>query len=704
MNFLFHILVKMIKTIIPLLLSISFGLVDAQDHPVLLPQPQSIKYGTDIIKLSDLSIYQPPKVDPEDKFNSEELARFLKERTGISIPVSNKTKGKQILIVHSKLNPLPGLSEVSGPQSREAYTIKIDRNGIVIQGNSSAAAYYAIQTLRQMPEGSGEESYFPEAEINDYPVLPYRGLLVAFGEGAIYNEQFARDIIDELARFKSNQFMFYSESSIELDSFPLLGYKSKVSKETIRRLIKYARERHVDIIPFQALYGHLHDIFRIEKYSSLSTVPYGFEFDPTNPQARDMVRKMVNEISDLFPSPFFHIGFDETWFTRRLSRMQADGVAPLKDGKVIDANQYFLQQLNFVAGLLREKGKTGMAWLDIFINESLMDQFKNVPKDFYYPAWYYNTDTIQMNKWIDIMNKNNLKYFVQPSIDNWNDFYSTQMTYDNADLFLPLGKRKGALGMTQCLWTDAMVTLTRPSLVQIAYTAAGAWQKNNPDKKQFVQQYGFQHYDDPFYRTNMVLALNKIQESNDYLAGVFPSASQNQAWVDPFREYFLEIVRDNRESLQKSRISSEEALEALIRLENRYPDDPLVQSLNVISRMIDYTAMRALFAEYIHNRWTSPSELGKYQGFFLYYDLAGHCHSKATDLIDFFSELKNDYEKAYLNEYTRFKLGAAMARFDHEIQFWQKIQIKGMESTRLKLDPEKPLPDFYMIFDLKKDY
>lgn len=692
------------KRLVPLLFTILCFPAVAQKHPQLLPQPQQLKYGNNQLRLKELSIYLPPQAGKEDKFNAMQLNTFLKSRTGIDVRVITERKGNQIIITHGNGGALPVLNESRGPESREAYKVSIKKDGIIISGNSSAAAYYGIQTLRQMTEGSGNEAFFPEAEITDYPSLPYRGLLVAFGEGAIFNEQFTKDIIDELARFKSNQFLFYSESSIELDSFPLVGYKSKVPKETIRKLIEYARERHVDIVPFQALYGHLHDIFRIEKYSSLSTVPYGFEFDPTNPQARDMLSKMIREISDLFPSPFFHVGFDETWFTRRLARMQADGNAPLKDGKVIDPDEYFLQQLRFVAEQLRANGKTGMAWMDIFINEGLMGQFRNLPKDFYYPAWYYNDDTLEMNKWIDVMNKNNLKYFIQPSIDNWNDFYSTQMTYTNADLFLPLGKKKGALGMTQCLWTDAMITLTRPSLVQIAYTAAGAWQKDNPDRTHFVEQYGFLHWDDVFYRDRMIRALNEVQLANDYLTGVFSQASQNQAWVDPFREYYLAIVKDNKQNLQKSRIAAEEALETLIILQNKYPDDPMVQSLNVVCRMIEYTAMRALFAEYIYARWTGPAEKGKYQGFFLFYDLAGHCHSKATDLIDYYSELRSDYEKAYLNEYTKFKLGAALARFDHEIQFWQNIQIKGMESTRIELKPEEPLPDFYKTFDLKKDY
>ena len=175
--------------------ALAFVTVRAQDHPVLLPQPQQIKYGNNQVKIADLTIYLPAKSAPEDVFNANELAGFLKSRTGITVPVINEKKGKQVQLSHGNLPSLPGLDETSGPKCREAYTMKIDKNGIIIKGNSSAGAYYAIQTLRQMTEGSGINSFFPEAEISDYPALPYRGLLVPMGEGANYNEQFAREII-----------------------------------------------------------------------------------------------------------------------------------------------------------------------------------------------------------------------------------------------------------------------------------------------------------------------------------------------------------------------------------------------------------------------------------------------------------------------------------------------------------------------------
>ena len=157
------------KRFVHLLLLMSFTFCQAKDHPTLLPQPQEIRYGQSQVRISDLSIYLPFGSSPEDQFNANELAYFLKSRTGISIPLIPLKKGRQIIINHGNLPALPGLNETTGPNCREAHIIKITSEGIIVNGNSSAAAYYAVQTLRQLPEGTGDEAFFPEAEISDYP-------------------------------------------------------------------------------------------------------------------------------------------------------------------------------------------------------------------------------------------------------------------------------------------------------------------------------------------------------------------------------------------------------------------------------------------------------------------------------------------------------------------------------------------------------
>jgi len=76
------------------------GMLVAQDHPALLPEPQQIKYGKGSIQLSGLTIFLSPQSSTEDKFNAKQLSEALKKRTGISVPVVNEKNGKQIIVEH----------------------------------------------------------------------------------------------------------------------------------------------------------------------------------------------------------------------------------------------------------------------------------------------------------------------------------------------------------------------------------------------------------------------------------------------------------------------------------------------------------------------------------------------------------------------------------------------------------------------------
>ena len=78
---------------------------------------------------------------------------------------------------------------------------------------------------------------------------------------------------------KANQYYFYSEASIELDGYPLLNPGGRFSKQQVKRIVAYGRERHIDVIPFLELYGHLHDLLRVELYADLGAYPHAAELD-----------------------------------------------------------------------------------------------------------------------------------------------------------------------------------------------------------------------------------------------------------------------------------------------------------------------------------------------------------------------------------------------------------------------------------------
>ena len=123
--------------------------------------------------------------------------------------------------------------------------------------------------------------------------------------------------IDFLARWKGNQYYFYSELSIELKGYPLINPGARYTQEQVREIIRYARERHVDVVPCLEFYGHLHDLFRIERYGDLAALPHGGDLNPRDPRMQRMVEDWVGQMAALFPSPWFHIGLDEPWELER---------------------------------------------------------------------------------------------------------------------------------------------------------------------------------------------------------------------------------------------------------------------------------------------------------------------------------------------------------------------------------------------------
>ena len=76
--------------------------------------------------------------------------------------------------------------------------------------------------------------------------------------------------IDFLASWKANQYYFYSEGSIELDGYPLLMPDARYTKDQVKDIIAYGKERHIDVIPNMELYGHLHALCR---YADCHLIP-----------------------------------------------------------------------------------------------------------------------------------------------------------------------------------------------------------------------------------------------------------------------------------------------------------------------------------------------------------------------------------------------------------------------------------------------
>ncbi|MDE6339523.1 MAG: beta-N-acetylhexosaminidase, partial [Muribaculaceae bacterium] len=109
--------------------------------------------------------------NPQLRKNATMLAGYIKEITGMEIPVSEKTlsdglsKGKSILLSTELLSENP-----------EEYRIDVTPDIIMIGGATPAGNFYGIQTFRKsIPVGKSSVVEFPPVTISDSPQFGYRG-------------------------------------------------------------------------------------------------------------------------------------------------------------------------------------------------------------------------------------------------------------------------------------------------------------------------------------------------------------------------------------------------------------------------------------------------------------------------------------------------------------------------------------------------
>jgi len=643
-------------------------------HNALLPLPQRIHYGTGKLRLRGLGIRfaSPPSL--EDRFAAGELASALALNAGTSIPVwEGSGPGKTIVLNRTgPPDPLPAPDEQAGADSREAYFVKVSLSGVEIQARSSAGLFYGIQTLRQLVEGEGDQTALPEVEIQDWPSLAYRGIMVDMSHGALPTEQEVQRQIDFLARWKANQYYFYSEASIELEGFPLLNPKGMISQEQVRQIIAYGRERHVDVIPCLELYGHLHDLFRVEKYSGLAAFPHGGEFNPSNPKVMELLSDWSKQFMQLFSSPFVHIGFDETWQIE---------MAAKKEGSRSTPSQLFLEQLRNVAGLYQRQGRRVMAWADIIVKYP--EIVAKLPPGLLGVAWEYDSEE-GYKKWLDPLVAKGVPHIIATAVSFWRELVPDfEHTFDNIDTFLLAGRQSKAMGIINTMWLDSSQNLIRTAWAAIAYGAVSAWQSSPIDRSRFFGNYA-QVMVPATIATEVTQGLEKFSGAELRLQKALGQETIHMFWEDPLAAEILKKSTEHREDLRQTRLLAEDAQEHFSRALKLKGDPTQLSSLLLGSRMLDYAGLKFLTAVELTDRWKELGPKINKQTWWNTFDSewSYQSHCRLVDLMDQITELRSDYRSAWLAEYTEYRLDSTLGRWDAEYEYWRRLQARFRAFSR----------------------
>src|SRR6476660_6835005 len=213
---------KMHIRVFILLIVFSINKFSGAQNTLVIPQPVSMAVHKGNFFISPTTVLIAK--DPEDLKAAKFLNDYLIKIYGISLPVSNKALKGFIKLTTRKFIKAPG---------KDAYSLKVNKNGVLIEGDTYAGTFYGIQSLIQLLPVNGihqgnkktRSLLVPFVTMNDYPRFDYRGMHLDVARH-FFPIPFIKKYIDYLALHKMNFFHWHLTDDqgwrIEIKKYPLL--------------------------------------------------------------------------------------------------------------------------------------------------------------------------------------------------------------------------------------------------------------------------------------------------------------------------------------------------------------------------------------------------------------------------------------------------------------------------------------------------
>ena len=366
----------------------------------VVPLPQEVSLNAEApFRLNRNTLIAYPEGNDLLKRNAEFLAEYIGQATGFVLPTQGLAEGKE----PAKHSIVLGLS--ADIANKEGYVLDVQADNVFLNGQTPNGVFYGIQTLRKAipAQTTATDILLPAGVINDEPRFPYRGLHLDVSRH-FFPLEFIKEYIDLLALHNMNTFHWHLTDDqgwrIEIKRYPKLTevgamrnrtvigknsgkydntpYGGFYTQEEAREIVEYARERYIDVIPEVDLPGHM--LAALAAYPELGCTGGPYEVCPEwgifedvlcigNDKTFEFLEGVMEEIIDIFPSRYIHIGGDECPRTRWQScpkcqaRIKAEGLKADKNHTAEDRLQSYC--MTRIEKFLNAHGRQIIGWDEI---------------------------------------------------------------------------------------------------------------------------------------------------------------------------------------------------------------------------------------------------------------------------------------------------------------------------------------------------
>jgi len=353
-----------------------------------MPLPVTLRPATGKLTLD--ATFKAALVSAPDARLNASIGRFvqrLSRQTGIPMLGLKDATPKLRVACAAAGNDYPTLGE------DESYTLDVTSDGALLKAPTRAGALHGLETFGQLVTLAQDGFEVPAVHIEDNPRFPWRGLMLDSARHWMPLEVVKRNL-DAMAAVKLNVFHWHlSEDQgfrVESKRFPKLQQEGSdglfYTQDEIRGVVAYARDRGIRVVPEFDIPGHT--TAWLVGYPELGTIPGPYEIgrkwgvyenalDPSREETYAFLDAFFEEMTALFPDPYFHIGGDEVVARQWNASARVQAFAKqnnLKDAHAIQA--YFNQR---VQKLLQKRGKILIGWDEVL--------HPDLPRDIVVQSW-----------------------------------------------------------------------------------------------------------------------------------------------------------------------------------------------------------------------------------------------------------------------------------------------------------------------------
>lgn len=410
----------------------------------------------------------------------------------------------------------------------EGYSLKICKEGIKVFASTSVGALYGFQTIRQMAKLDSKSPSFLIScgEIFDKPQYKWRGILLDearhfFGKDTVklYLELMSMHKLnilhwhlsdDQGWRIEIKKYPLLTEigskreksnihgwSSCDDDNTPHSGY---YTQEDIKEILAFADSLGISVNPEIDMPAHFSAAFASYSYLGCRDikvdVPWYFGGTPPLSQGiTDWNRSacigkestfkfifdVIDEICELFPFPYFHIGGDEApkeeW--EKCPDCQAlikrEGLANVKE-----LQGYFINRIN---AYIKQKGKSLVGWNEVLEGNNLDS---DVVIQYWVPSYDKNVAPFIKKGGKVVFSKHQFFYFDMSFAQ-----VPLKKTYSFSPIFdgITAAEQSNILGIEAPLWSEWIADrdkLDFQAFPRMEALAEIAWTKDKADYSNFL--------------------------------------------------------------------------------------------------------------------------------------------------------------------------------------------------------------------------